>query len=1193
MGINVYPQPSDAGKPAGAKKLIFGGYSSLGVYSYTGTLPAGVYIAEIRLATTNSLIYVPSSGPNGTTSPVNQFEIKGDLGGTYASGIIPATFQPVGSNAQNNWLYTPQADFTYIRIPSTDTGITITGGYVQKTGTSVTNWTGATEPIGVKADITALDHVGNTISVGLSAPDNFNYRYFAPHRLYSEDLGLTWKTSLQTNLGILLGSWGLFSNSSHVASAYGVEYNVFNSSTITSGTSPSLRYAGDRYFFITNSGNFKHAYSKNLNEWEPFYTPAATGSTTQFASDVAYNPTNGTYAMGGGSTGTAYVFTSKDGFSWTFRMNQPYQPVRGMAYGNGVFVGSMETTAVVRSTDGITWTTVAATSDLRRGIYATRFVFAGNGNYFGHSTDGITWASVATGWAATGQPAPRDIAYGNSVYCAGNAKGDIARSTDGITWTTTGVTSNFASQAVNGIAYGASIFVAAGGSGTIRTSTDGLTWATRTSGTAVDLRGLTYGPQGFLAIGDSSTVLTSTDGITWVTHPQEAMYPVWTTVSGIQKKDYSAISLQMPYTGVQNYSNYDMATSTWNGLVSYSEQYVVSTSSNPFYKNTQSQSFGKINAMVPGPTYTMFFGMNATGDQPMAYWNYTNNQITQYGINVLLSDGNKVTVNTAIYAPQKSLWVAAGDAGTLSTSTNPESSWTTRTSNFGVTRINALTFGGNLFLAGGDSGQLRTSTDAITWTTRTSGFGSSAIRALSWNGSLFIAAGAGGNLTTSTDGVTWTARTSNMGGNDILCITPSQSVQGYLGYVPAVGVAIGGKNGAFATSTDGITWTTRYVPYMGVSIQDIIYNGTEYFAMGGYATGRFGYNNGDQNYRPPYTYSQNNSTKGPVVAFKSTDGATWSTVELGNNLNAISTSSGYGNPYIVYNNGAYLYSESPGNVWSSTNGSFTRIKRSTDTVTWTSHQATGLASGNPAKLSVANNLFFAMGVPSTPSTTNLLSRSTDGITWTTTTTPVVNFVREVLYLNNQYFLLNISGGVFYTSTDLNFWTARYVSNENIRTATYDSSTSKYIIFGRNGNTYTSSDLLTWTATLPLGYINPHKVTNLGAGKFLVETNPWSENYTSPSQYLYASTTGVAYNSERTLLYGDPINGWMPTVATAVQYLNKMTNAGYAYRSSDGRIVSSIGPLELQYGTLTSGTVSFGTSVPTFISLYSTDQGVLN
>jgi len=115
--------------------------------------------------------------------------------------------------------------------------------------------------------------------------------------------------------------------------------------------------------------------------------------------------------------------------------------------------------------------------------------------------------------------------------------------------------------------------------------------------------------------------------------------------------------------------------------------------------------------------------------------------------------------------------------------------WTTRASGFGTTRIYGVTYGDGLYVAVGDDGKLTTSTDGTTWTTRTSGFGTTTIRGVTYGDGLYVAVGDSGKLTTSTDGTTWTTRTSGFGTTDIRGVT----------YGDGLYVA-GGESGKLTTS---------------------------------------------------------------------------------------------------------------------------------------------------------------------------------------------------------------------------------------------------------------------------------------------------------------------------------------------------------------------------------------------------------
>jgi len=202
-------------------------------------------------------------------------------------------------------------------------------------------------------------------------------------------------------------------------------------------------------------------------------------------------------------------------------------------------------------------------------------------------------------------------------------------------------------------------------------------------------------------------------------------------------------------------------------------------------------------------------------------------------------------------------WVAVGTTGHLSTSTSTTaSSWTARTSSFGSTEIFSVASNtSSLYVAVGDAGKLATSPDGITWTQRTSSFGTTNIRGISWSGAYWVACGESGKIATSTDGVTWTQRTSGttntlngsaygnslyvVGGDQGVLLTASNPTSTWTSrtstissngsirfndaiyYSPSVpiwvvgfdGTVLGTSTGTLASSTDGITWTSRNSPF--------------------------------------------------------------------------------------------------------------------------------------------------------------------------------------------------------------------------------------------------------------------------------------------------------------------------------------------------------------------------------------------
>lgn len=140
-----------------------------------------------------------------------------------------------------------------------------------------------------------------------------------------------------------------------------------------------------------------------------------------------------------------------------------------------------------------------------------------------------------------------------------------------------------------------------------------------------------------------------------------------------------------------------------------------------------------------------------------------------------------------------SVWIATSNGdGTLKSSTAPATSWTSRTSQFGVTSIRGATHDGTNFIIVGSNGKISTSPDGVTWTARTSDVAGNHINAVAAGNGNVIAVAGSGKLCRSTDnGVTWSALTDIFAGSTILGIT----------YGNGVWVAVG-ASGKLATSTN-------------------------------------------------------------------------------------------------------------------------------------------------------------------------------------------------------------------------------------------------------------------------------------------------------------------------------------------------------------------------------------------------------
>lgn len=497
------------------------------------------------------------------------------------------------------------------------------------------------------------------------------------------------------------------------------------------------------------------------------WTLRDSGTTCQFRG-LAWDATQ---MIAVGTAGTI-VASTDNGVTWSRRYSGTKDYLDAIAYGNGVFVVSGASGAVLVSSNGQTWTRYA--TGAQAGPYDITF---GNGMFMAvgaggaamRSVDGKTWTSASTGSLGD----LLCVAYGNGTFVAGSVFGSIVRSTDGVHWTTTiqdgrfwqsvtydhgiffaidgrgnhavispdgvtwsertGVTPGFA----YGVAYGANTWVVVGEAGTVRTSPDTTTWTTRCGGSLTVLSSATYGPAGYVAAAGAYT-LNSTDGVRWLQFPTSAYYTSITYLNG-------------RYIGCAIHST---------------------------------------------------IGTSIDGRQ----WSNTN----------VSSDPNlhltSVAFGTGIY-------VTVGVSGVIATSSDLQT-WTPQVSGTPHT-LTSIVYDGTQFIAVGEGGVILTSPDGATWTPRASGTPNNLYAAASDGRGNTVAVGAFQTVAHSTDGSTWA--TSSPG----LLLSPLLSTVVYVdGYFIAAGV-----RGTLLLSTDGTTWTERTATGTP-DIEGLAYDGKSFVAVG-------------------------------------------------------------------------------------------------------------------------------------------------------------------------------------------------------------------------------------------------------------------------------------------------------------------------------------------------------------------------
>ena len=127
-----------------------------------------------------------------------------------------------------------------------------------------------------------------------------------------------------------------------------------------------------------------------------------------------------------------------------------------------------------------------------------------------YSTDGITWTKVANTPSGFNFSS---IAFSNGKFFVFGWPGYMASSTDGENWTV--VISNLRED-INGIAYGGGRWVIVLYDGRIMYSTDGVTWTAATARpSGWQYVSVTYGNGRFFAGAMGDRLAQSTDGVTW------------------------------------------------------------------------------------------------------------------------------------------------------------------------------------------------------------------------------------------------------------------------------------------------------------------------------------------------------------------------------------------------------------------------------------------------------------------------------------------------------------------------------------------------------------------------------------------------------------------------------------------------------------------------------------------------------
>lgn len=391
------------------------------------------------------------------------------------------------------------------------------------------------------------------------------------------------------------------------------------------------------------------------------------------------------------------------------------------------------------------------------------------------------------------------------------------------------------------------------------------------------------------------------------------------------------------------------------------------------------------------------------------------------------------------------------------------------------TWLNDVAYGAGRYVATGYTG-IYTSTDGLTWQqVLLPANATSDYHRILWNAAQnqFVTVGYLGAVLTSPDGLNWSVHSTGASTLDDLIYANGQYV--------AVS-----SNGLVVTSPDGNTWALHSTPADSNSqLLGIAWNGSRYIAAGRCIT--------------------TTCTLGEDIVLASTDGANWTSVDIGTTGNPVYADG------IAWGNGEFVISGLAG------------VLTSLDGSTWTRQVLNpdfAFSASNNNALRFEDGHFVGTGFDRspTPRTTTVFT-STDGTNWAASHVPDPfspdSDVTAAELIGGTYYMTASDGSIFSTP-DLADWTTNrtgsVLGNDQVSGAAYGAGLYlTYVAPDPVSSAYVSLDGITWTqqgtragGCYGLAY---------GAGTFVCSALYAGELFTSPNQDNWvARTAGIGANT---------------------------------------------------------------------------------
>ncbi len=618
--------------------------------------------------------------------------------------------------------------------------------------------------------------------------------------------------------------------------------------------------------------------------WDAGDGTVASGNGVNASSFVHRWAAGGTYTLsvtvsdmnGKSVTRTKPVLVSDPALTYTKVPSGVSSDLNAVAVSPNQVVAVGENGAILTSPDGLAWTVRSvAESTLNLKFSAViwdgvQFIAVGSdapggGDWLGviyTSDSGIVWTRRYL--STTADSGLNAVASGGGVLIAVGNSGIVLSSGDGVAWAPVSVPDVDALQTVTGVAYGGGVFVltsldtvkTAGGwsnpgGGRISTSANGKAWVTRTSGSSVEnlpaLRSLAYVNDRFVGSSWYSGLRVSTDGgqtfKTSRTSSEElsvfaggtglylASGASW-EASGDQNakvainllsmdgQEWSKVSAPVGAAGVSGIALFNSQLLSVGSAGAIYRSGVISPGLTGNHAPQISQLLGSLEVSARTSSVYAADAADVDGDSLTYQWEGGNNSVSKNGKSCVcqwLAGGTyslRLTVND-------------GRGGSVTRTEkvvvkDPATSFTKVDAVTAPQQFNGIASNGTLAVAVGSSGVLRSSLDGVTWKQITAGRVQSNLyfEAVIWDGSRFIAVGRDANaaitalvaaIYISSDGVTWTQKYVAASSSSVL---RAVAVGGGV-------IVAGGDNGLVVRSTDGgLNWAQVSV-FVGTPAQSV------------------------------------------------------------------------------------------------------------------------------------------------------------------------------------------------------------------------------------------------------------------------------------------------------------------------------------------------------------------------------------